>query len=200
MTPKLLSANEIKEIEAIIDSRGLNESASAVVERLLAAFPNLAALQAPVTDEEVAELLIWLEGTADAIEFEGGPTAASYLKRALALIRRQALALADTKADYLRRHKDACDRYEEVLALQSTITQLTQELEQARATAQKLFAEHVPMIAERDAARMALTEARDLLLERTHGSPARSAAHNARLVIDAALQSEARAQTEGEKG
>ena len=33
-----------------------------------------------------------------------------------------------------------------------------------------------------------LREARDLLLERTQGSPARSAAHNARLVIDAALR------------
>jgi len=33
----------------------------------------------------------------------------------------------------------------------------------------------------------ALRDARDLLLERVQGSPARSAAHNARLVIDAAL-------------
>jgi hypothetical protein len=35
----------------------------------------------------------------------------------------------------------------------------------------------------------ALTEARELLLERKQGSPARSASHNARLVIDEALSS-----------
>lgn len=34
----------------------------------------------------------------------------------------------------------------------------------------------------------ALAEARDLLLEKTQGSPARSAAHNARLTIEAALR------------
>lgn len=33
----------------------------------------------------------------------------------------------------------------------------------------------------------ALEEARDMLLERVHGNPARSSGHNARLVIDAAL-------------
>jgi hypothetical protein len=33
----------------------------------------------------------------------------------------------------------------------------------------------------------ALKEARDLLRERTHGNPARSAGHNARLVIEAAI-------------
>ena len=42
--------------------------------------------------------------------------------------------------------------------------------------------------AERDRAVDALTEARDLLLERIHGSPARSAAHNARVRIESALQ------------
>jgi hypothetical protein len=34
----------------------------------------------------------------------------------------------------------------------------------------------------------ALVEARDLLLEKTHGNPARSAGHNARLIIEAALR------------
>lgn len=36
-------------------------------------------------------------------------------------------------------------------------------------------------------AAMALEEARDLLLERKHGNPARSAGHNARLTIESAL-------------
>lgn len=44
------------------------------------------------------------------------------------------------------------------------------------------------LAAEVRALRAALTEARDLLLERAQGSPSRSAAHNARLVIEAALK------------
>ena len=42
--------------------------------------------------------------------------------------------------------------------------------------------------AENDRLRGALTEAVDLLLERTYGSPARSPGHNARLVLQAALK------------
>jgi hypothetical protein len=44
--------------------------------------------------------------------------------------------------------------------------------------------------AERDRLREAMTEAIDLLLERTYGSPARSPGHNARLVLQAALKAE----------
>ncbi len=40
---------------------------------------------------------------------------------------------------------------------------------------------------QRDELLPALKEARDLLLERIHGSPARSAGHNARLVIEGAI-------------
>ncbi len=43
------------------------------------------------------------------------------------------------------------------------------------------------LLSERDRAVEALTEARDLLLERVQGSPARSAGHNARLQIESAL-------------
>jgi len=39
-----------------------------------------------------------------------------------------------------------------------------------------------------DAMKLLLEEARDLLLERRHGNPARSAGHNARLVIEEALK------------
>ena len=51
--------------------------------------------------------------------------------------------------------------------------------------------EHLLTVAtiENERLRAALTEAVDLLLERTYGSPARSAGHNARLVLQAALKS-----------
>lgn len=52
-----------------------------------------------------------------------------------------------------------------------------------------LLSELSRLQAERDRAVEALTEARDLLLERIHGSPARSAAHNARVRIESALAS-----------
>jgi hypothetical protein len=42
--------------------------------------------------------------------------------------------------------------------------------------------------AKNDRLRAAMTEAVDLLLERTYGSPARSPGHNARLVLQAALK------------
>jgi len=50
--------------------------------------------------------------------------------------------------------------------------------------------EHLLTVAtiENERLRAALTEAVDLLLERTYGSPARSAGHNARLVLQAALK------------
>lgn len=35
--------------------------------------------------------------------------------------------LADVKADYLRRHKDACDRFEEIAALKAELTQTREE-------------------------------------------------------------------------
>jgi len=62
------------------------------------------------------------------------------------------------------------------------------DLERALDDAQNAWKRVLEAEAERDRLRGAMTEAVDLLLERTYGSPARSPGHNARLVLQAALK------------
>jgi hypothetical protein len=74
-----------------------------------------------------------------------------------------------------------------VLALIAAVSELSQALARAE---QRVVAEMEYANASRNiAARLhkGLVEARDLLLEKTQGSPARSAGHNARLAIEAAI-------------
>jgi len=63
------------------------------------------------------------------------------------------------------------------------------DLERALDDAQNAWKRVLEAEAERDRLRGAMTEAVDLLLERTYGSPVRMPGHNARLVLQAALKS-----------
>lgn len=129
-------------------------------------------------------------GRADLPRDQGACVQVEGLRRAVDLAKDRQLAWQKAWGD----DRAATDLHNALPGLWAAIDATLDRLVQVEAERAAWKAEHYRMLelaqsraAERDAARKALEEARDLLLERLRGSPARSPSHNARLVIDQAL-------------
>lgn len=85
------------------------------------------AVRKPI-DPDVEKITGTLRSWAVALDIPSGPFANEDISAAADLIERQTEEIAELKADYLRRHKDACDRMEENIRLTAERAELIEAL------------------------------------------------------------------------